>query len=244
MIRDTDLKTWLHQDLAQRDKLLLILASFEEPCQIRELQERARIVGFQIPSHWNPSNVLKRTKGMAIKLPNGWEITALGKQRLQKLGVSNINPSATHVAATLRSELSRIVDKNTRVFVEEAISCFEANLFRSAIVMSWVGAVAILRDQVCAKHLKVFNAAARKVDPKWKIAKTTDDLSLMREARFLDRLVDVSLVGKDVRKELENCLNRRNSCGHPNSLQVGENTVSHHIEILLLNVFQRSDWTV
>ena len=38
--------------------------------------------------------------------------------------------------------------------------------------------------------------------------------------------------------ELRNCLDRRNGCGHPNSLKIGPNTVAHHIEILLLNVFK------
>ncbi len=32
---------------------------------------------------------------------------------------------------------------------------------------------------------------------------------------------------------------RRNGCGHPNSLKIGANTAAHHIEILLLNVFQK-----
>ena len=32
---------------------------------------------------------------------------------------------------------------------------------------------------------------------------------------------------------------RRNGCSHPNSLKIGANTAAHHIEILLLNVFQK-----
>jgi hypothetical protein len=41
-----------------------------------------------------------------------------------------------------------------------------------------------------------------------------------------------------VKNELKECLDRRNGCGHPNSLKIGANTVAHHIEILLLNVFK------
>ena len=178
---------------------------------------------------------------MAIKLPSGWELTDFGNQHLQKIGVLNTNPHATRVASGLRKTMSKIAHEDTRAFVEEAIGCFEAKFYRSAVVMSWVGAVAILRDEVCSKYLREFNIEASRIDSKWRNAKNADDLARMKEAHFLDRLVDISLVGKDVKQQLENCLKLRNSCGHPNSLKIGENTVSSHIETLLLNVFQRFD---
>jgi hypothetical protein len=61
----------------------------------------------------------------------------------------------------------------------------------------------------------------------------------MKEAEFLDVLVALSILGKNVKQELENCLKLRNGCGHPNSLRIGEARVSAHIEILILNVFSR-----
>ena len=241
MIKKSKLKAWLQRDITQRDKLLLTLGSFKEPCQIREIRDRATELGFQIPSYWNPSNVLKRSKGLAIKLPKGWELSDLGIQHIQELGVLSNNPHATQVASGLRKALSKIAHEDTRAFVEEAVTCFEAKLYRSAVVMSWVGAVAILRDEVCSKFLKEFNTEAARIDGKWRNAKNADDLARMKEAHFLDRLVGISLVGKDVKQQLENCLKLRNSCGHPNSLKIGENTVSSHIETLLLNVFHRFD---
>ena len=143
------------------------------------------------------------------------------------------------VATDLREELSNISDPPTRAFVEEAIKCYELELYRSAIVMSWIGAVAVLYNHVHANHLSKFNAEAKRVDAKWKDALTTDDLTRMREANFLDRIAALSIIGNDVKRVLKNCLNRRNSCGHPNSLRIRANTVAHHIEVLLLNVFKR-----
>ena len=92
-----------------------------------------------------------------------------------------------------------------------------------------------------ANHLAAFNAEALRIDPKWKEAKTTDDLGRMKESDFLDRIAvaPLSVIGKSVKKELKDCLDRRNGCGHPNSLKIGPNAVAHHIEILLLNVFQK-----
>jgi hypothetical protein len=232
-----DLKTWLHRDLPQRDKLLLIVASFDGPCQIAEMRDRAKNAGFRMPQGWNPSATLGRSKGFAIRT-TGWEITESGKQHLRNLGVTRISPAAVQVAIDLRAELSSIKRDDTRRFVEEAIKCYEAELYRSAIVMSWLAAVDVLHARVHGKHLKAFNTEAKRVDSRWKDARTTDDLGRMSESDFLDRVAALSIIGKNVKKELKNCLDRRNGCGHPNSLKIGSNTAAHHIEILLLNVFK------
>jgi hypothetical protein len=154
------------------------------------------------------------------------------------LGVTRISPAAVQVATDLRAELPRIVNDNTRLFVEEAIKCYEAELYRSAIVMSWLGAIDVLHNYVHQNHLAAFNAEARRIDGRWREARTTDDLGRMKDADFLDRIATISVVGNNVKKELKNCLDRRNGCGHPNSLRIGANTAAHHIEILLLNVFK------
>ena len=143
------------------------------------------------------------------------------------------------MATGLRGQLEKIADDDTRAFVEEAISCFEANLYRSAIVMSWLAAVHVLQNHVVSNHLAAFNAEARRVSAKWKPANSADDLGRMREADFLERLAAVSVIGKNVKAELKACLDRRNGCGHPNSLKIGANTTTHHLEVLLLNVFKR-----
>jgi hypothetical protein len=154
------------------------------------------------------------------------------------LGVTGISPAAVQVATDLRAELPRIVNDNTRLFAEEAIKCYEAELYRSAVVMSWLAAIDVLHNHVHQNHLARFNAEAKRVDSRWKDARTTDDLGRMSEADFLERIAAISVVGKNVQKELKDCLDRRNGCGHPNLLKIGANTAAHHIEILLLNVFK------
>lgn len=176
---------------------------------------------------------------MAIKIDSGWEITTEGIQHLRNLGVSKISPSAALVAHDLRDGITSIKDRDTYSFVDEAIKCYEAQLYRSAIVMSWIGAVSVLYSHIQANYLREFNQEAKKVNPRWKYAHTKDDFSRMKEIDFLDRIAGLSIIGKDVKQELKNCLTRRNSCGHPNSLLIGPNTAASHIEVLLLNVFQR-----
>lgn len=67
-----------------------------------------------------------------------------------------------------------------------------------------------------------------------------DGLARMGEADFLDRLVPIGVIGRNVKEELAKGLKLRNGCGHPNSLKIGPNMVASHLETLLLNVFDNS----
>lgn len=232
------LKQWLHKPLPPTDKLLLVLASFDTPCSIAELRRRALDAGFKFPNKWNVSAILARTKGLAIRVPEGWELSDSGKQHLGKLGITKLSPTSLQVAADLRSHLLKIKNPTTAAFVEEAIRCHEAQLFRSAIVMSWIAAVDVLYREIVASHLQAFNAEAVKVNSKWKAAVNEDGLSRMGEADFLDRITAINVIGKNTKDELVKCLKLRNGCGHPNSLKVGPNMVATHLEALLLNVFE------
>jgi len=60
----------------------------------------------------------------------------------------------------------------------------------------------------------------------------------MKEVDFLERIVAISMIGKNVKQKLKECLDTRNACGHPSSFKVGPLAVASHIEILLLNVLQ------
>lgn len=232
------LKDWLHRDLPARDKLLLALATFNKPVQLADIRSRAEEAGFKLPKKWNLSDVLGRSGGLAIRVPAGWELTETGKIHLRNLGVESVSPAAMQVAADLRGHLNRVENSATRAFVEEAIKCHEAKLYRAAIVMSWIAAVDVLYREVVANHLAAFNAEAQKANSKWKTAVNEDGLARMGEADFLDRLVPIGVIGKNVKEELAKALKLRNGCGHPNSLKTGPNMVASHLEMLLLNVFE------
>ncbi|MCG6205976.1 hypothetical protein LPW26_15090 [Rhodopseudomonas sp. HC1] len=237
MLKAPELKNWLHRDLTRKDKVLLVLASDDTNWQVAEIRARALDAGLRDIVNWNVSQILGTTKGLAIATPKGWELTDAGKQHLRTLGVSSISPAAVLIATDLRNLLSRVKDSDTRAFVQEAVQCYEFELYRSAVVMSWLAAVHVLKAVVQAQYLTAFNTEASRIDQKWKPAKTTDDLGRMQETEFLDRIAAISVIGKNVKDELQKCLKLRNGCGHPNSLKISTNTVASHIEILILNVF-------
>ena len=150
-----------------------------------------------------------------------------------------IKPTVIKVAAGLRKHLTKIKEPNTYSFVEQAIQCFEAEFHRAAVVLSWVGAISVLYEHVRKNKLADFNEEAIRRFPKWKPAKTKDDLARMKEKHFLEVLEGISVIGKSVKDELETCLKLRNGCGHPNSLKLAEHRVSSHLETLILNVFSQ-----
>ena len=117
------------------------------------------------------------------------------------------------------------------------IVCAEQSLFRAAIVLSWVGAMALLHQEVISKYLIVFNAEALRRDAKWRAARSADDLGRLNESAFLEIAQSIGLIGKNVKQELDTCLKLRNGCGHPNSLKIGANKVAAHVETLALNVY-------
>ena len=236
MLSPEDLKSAIQSDkLTRADRVIFVLSSLAQPASLDAIRIRAVMVGFPMDK-WNITDILNKSK-YAIRVPAGYEVSEKGFGRLEALGVTRLPAAAAKVAQDLRKHLANINDDTTHAFVEEAIRCHEASLYRSAIVMSWLAAVGVLQNMVITKHLTAFNAESKKVDVKWKTAATTNDLGRRKEADFLDRIVAIGVIGKNVKTELVKGLNLRNGCGHPNSLKVSTNQVAAHIELLLLNVF-------
>ena len=237
MIKSSKLEDWLHRPISRTDKLVIILATSSGPLMVADIKKKATSAGLREVSNWNVSQYLKKSKGLAILVDNGWKITIKGKEHIRELGVLGEKHVAKRISDDLRVHLNKIKDTQTREFIEEAVKCHEAELFRAAIVMSWIGAIDALHKYVHSKHLKEFNEEARRVNPNWKSAKTPNDLGNMREVDFLDRAASISVISKSVKLELKKALELRNACSHPSSLKVSVNKSAAHIETLLQNIF-------
>lgn len=236
------LKDWLHRpELSQTLKLLIALSTFEGSVALKELLDRAEGAGFKRRNWSNPSASLSRATGLAVHTTKGWEITRAGRQYLVNEGMVEASQGVINVAIELRKFLADVKNEETSEFLNEAIRCYELNLFRSSVVMSWLAAVYVLQCHVVASRLNDFNGEASRTDSRWKAAKNTDDIGRMKESEFLDVLVRIGVLGKNPKEALKQCLDRRNACGHPNSFKLGPNVVAAHIETLLQNVFKKFD---
>lgn len=231
----------LNPKLSRLDKILLVLFwDGESPKTLVKIKEIASENGLRESLKWNISDTLGKAKGKAASIKGNWVLTTIGRTHLVEL--KYLNEKVSHIkndVKDLRTHFTKITSSHTKSFLEEAIACLEADQKRAAVVFSWIGAVAILYDEVVNNHLNEFNAEALKRDAKWKAAKNSDDLGKMKEFDFLNVLESISVIGKNVKQELQNCLQLRNGCGHPNSLTIGVRKVAAHIEILILNVFSK-----
>ena len=238
MLSENDLKRWLQRDLTRAEKVRLVISAFDQPAKVGDIKAKAEKVGCKM-ANWNVADILSKAKGTTIRVPIGYEVAEKGHARLQEIGVTKLGPHAAKVADDLRKYVGNIKDETTKAFVDEAVRCYEADLYRSAIVMGWLAAMSVLQREVITNHLPAFNAESKRVDLKWKSAVSADDLGKLKESEFLERLVAVSVIGKNVKAQLISALNLRNGCGHPNSLKVGANAVAGHLEVLLFNVFEK-----
>ncbi len=240
MLTIEQLKQAIHrQRLSKTDIALLCVAAaggkLVTSATVRKLAIESGVKGAKTI---NFSAHLASAEDKVFKGAQGWELTDSGREYVAGLAAHELSGSPAAVEAqSLRALLPKIKNEDARAFLTEAIVCAEQSLFRAAVVLSWVGAMALLHNRTVARHLAGFNAEALKRDPKWKAAKTTDDLGKAREATFLEIAASISVVGKNVKQELDGCLKLRNSCGHPTSLKIGANKVAAHLEILALNVY-------
>lgn len=208
---------------------------------IEELREVAIGAGWAKAKSINCSHYLGKAQGLAIRTPDGWKLTSPGREHVARFVASTGKTAVVPppMAQELRGHLSKLKSNDTRAFVEEAVKSHEAGHYRSAIVLSWVGAISLLYDHVVASKLSEFNTEALRRDAKWRAAKNPDGLARIGEYDFLQIVAAIGIIGKNVKDELEGCLKLRNGCGHPNSLRVAQNRVAAHIEILMLNVFEK-----
>ena len=214
------------QEYSRLDKILLCLAVDDtQSKQVKEIKDLAVSAGLREIKKWNVSASLSSANGMAVRTAEGWELTSDGRKRISEIAGPYASSSAPIVASKVRQHLPSVTDAETKKFIEEAIECYEAGHLRAAVVLSWVGAISVLHKYVIGNRLCEFNAEALRRDSKWKKAKKSDDIGKMKESDFLHILEALSIIGKNVKQELEVCLKLRNSCGHPNSLQIGESRV-------------------
>ncbi|MEA2238000.1 MAG: hypothetical protein QOC81_2724 [Thermoanaerobaculia bacterium] len=217
--------------------MLCLSVNGMKPRTVAEIRALAVDSGVRAAKAWNVAGILAGSRGKAIRTKEGWELGAEGIARITEIAGPHVATPIAKVAVDLRNLLPKLTNTDVRAFVEEAIACYETKLYRAAVVLSWVGALSVIYNEVVLRHLAVFNTEALKRDAKWRPAKTADGLARMKEHEFLQVVEAISVIGKSVKGELETCLKLRNGCGHPNSLKVGATRVQAHIEVLLQNIF-------
>jgi hypothetical protein len=237
---DGQLEILLKEDGTQRIKVLMLLASIGAPTTPTAIREKAMALGFRGINNWNVSQVLKEADdaGLVNKVPDGWKLMPKGADYLKNAGLPVKSKLVADTLHDLQKHLAAVADPERRAFIKEAVDCFEQGLNRPAVVFSWVGAAWILQNHVVANHLAAFNKAGA-ARANFKPITSMKSFAEMREADFLQICQDAGILDKTEKNQLKERLDLRNACGHPNHFEIAQHTVASHLEILLLNVFEK-----
>lgn len=192
------------------------------------------------------ANLKKRRTVISREAQEGTGQFSLQRQRLEELDKSlmvkvfgtpqdQLLDAATEA---LEAQAAKTQNPHLRAFLEEAIGCVRAKFYRAATVLAWSGALEYMLDFVFRTKLKEFNAAAiARGFIKKPISSRTSGFDRVGEANILQVCEDIGVFGKSVKKQLEQCLDRRNACGHPNDFKPGPQQVRSDIEFLIAHVF-------
>ncbi|WP_428329328.1 hypothetical protein [Mucilaginibacter sp.] len=148
-----------------------------------------------------------------------------------------INKHTKHTSATLRGLLPKLTSKEQKIFLEEAVSCFEINCYRASIVLTWLLTMDCIYELILNKYLSQFNSAIQS-HGKYKktIIVNKDDFTDIKEADFIELLRVGKIFTNDIRKILDEKLGFRNTAAHPNTIIIKETKAISFTEDLIDNV--------
>jgi hypothetical protein len=178
-----------------------------------------------------------KKKGKFIAVKDGYQVERSFQLSLQKL--LNTGPSKVETSYLLRSLLSKINNNTEKIFLQEAINCYEIGARRASIVMVWLLTISHLYDFILSSKLNDFNnVLSKNTDKRIKITQvhSIDDFSEIPENKFIEFLRSANIISNDVRKILDVKLGIRNSTAHPSSIIISEVKATEFIQDLVDNV--------
>jgi hypothetical protein len=184
----------------------------------------------------NVADVLAKSGAMvdspgAKGLARLWKLTGAGAIHIRQiLGLKEAEAEIEHDVSYLKTIAAKIMDPLIRAYLEEAIDCLSIGALKAGIVFVWAGAVRTLQERLLAIGLPQINSAIQIHDPKARQVKKLDDFQYIKESILLLAAEGVGVLDKAERSTLEENLNLRNKCGHPNKYDPGIKKASSFIE--------------
>lgn len=228
----------------QKDTLLgcLYLAGPSAVGAIKDLLVKEGVINKN--GYRNISSVLKTAKDAngtscaVLKNGKNWQLTQAGEKYVNdKFGFNRKQQQISQEIDTVLSSLDK--SSPNYEYVTEFAGCFDSKFYRASLVMAWSGAIWLLREHIEQKHLKEFNAAAKKEHANWKPISKAADFENHKDATLLKYGRASGALSKSLANRLEKILDGRNNCGHPSEARIGEVEILGHIEFLVKNVYAK-----
>ncbi|HEV2350705.1 MAG TPA: hypothetical protein VG028_12755 [Terriglobia bacterium] len=226
---------------SNRDKCLAVLYYKHRYEQVESLtadEIKKALIQCRLPNakFTNVADVLAKSGAMvdspaARGLARLWRLTGKGEIHVrQVMGLTEAEAEIEHDVSYLKTVVVKASDLLVRAYIEEAVDCLSIGALRAGVVFLWAGAVRTLQERVFTKGIAPVNAAIQIHDPKARQIKKLDDFQYIKESILLLAAEGVGVVDKAERTTLEENLNLRNKCGHPNKYDPGIKKASSFIE--------------
>jgi len=127
------------------------------------------------------------------------------------IGNSRINEPEVEELETL---VFKLKSKDEQEYLLEAIQCFRSGSLKAGIVFSWSAFIRYIQNKCVDKGYKTINQAAEKLKFKKKFSKLTD-FETIKETNLLSLALELKVLSKHQKSQMDNNLDLRNHCGHP-----------------------------
>lgn len=134
-------------------------------------------------------------------------------------------------------DLERLIftlkSKDEQEYLLEAIQCFRSGALKAGIVFSWSAFIRNLQNKCIDKGYERINEAAAKLKFAKKFSNLID-FETIKETNLLSLALELKVLSKHQKSEMENNLNLRNHCGHPSSYKPEINKAKAFIEDVVI----------
>ncbi|MFI8524876.1 hypothetical protein ACIGB8_10535 [Promicromonospora sukumoe] len=170
-------------------------------------------------------------------------------QDAYRVPVTDIARQAPAQALHSLREASANSPKPYRLYLEEAINCYEAEAYRGAVLMVWSAAIEHIYSKIDArgagyKSIEAANFERFGASRTYRKIRKKGDLLYLGDANFFLLCEDAGVFNRNARNLLVERLSLRNRCGHPTGYVVGREETVVFIESLINNVINDAmiDW--
>lgn len=249
-----NLKRFISDELSRRDlnnqtKLLFCLKALNSESSTAKIRNFAIEMGLRSAAKWNCSTLLGNLEKRSLisKHDKVWQIRSDGEEELSKcikiskLDIAGMSKAVNAAVLSVENQMSKVSDAKHNSFLNEVVVALNAEAFRAATIMMWIGSLHHLQDYTINNFSKEVRTASvarlSTVKKQHKGITKLSDFEEINENVQLQIFHDAGVIGKTLKNQLIERLNLRNACGHPNSVSITEGVASMHVEFLAANIF-------
>jgi hypothetical protein len=186
------------------------------------------------------SRLLAKRPRVLLKEGSGYRLEHSALERLNKK--YGRHETTIEVSQLMQDLIGKISDESEKLFLSEAIKCYNVRAFRAAIVMAWNLAYDHLLKWILIDSVRLasFNAKiAGRVGHKRRelVIATREDFEDLKEQEVLDICGAASLfASNNTKRILDTQLTKRNLAAHPSLVTIGGAQADDAISSLVNNV--------